>query len=157
MERREAIEIRTAMGKGDWERCRELRQQVFVEEQACPPEEEFDGHDAESRHLLAWKGRRAVGTARWRVVERRGERWAKLERFAVVPEERGHGLGRRLVLRTLEDARRAGHRRFLLHAQAHLQRFYEELGFERRGEGFEEAGIPHLRMVRVEPADPAKE
>ena len=36
----------------------------------------------------------------------------------------------------------------LIHAQAHLERFYRDLGFQRHGESFEEDGIPHVAMVR---------
>jgi ElaA protein len=32
-------------------------------------------------------------------------------------------------------------------AQAYLQRFYEELGFQPEGELYKEDGIPHIRMV----------
>jgi predicted GNAT family N-acyltransferase len=36
----------------------------------------------------------------------------------------------------------------LLHAQAYLQDFYENLGFEPIGPVFEEAGIPHVKMKK---------
>src|SRR5690606_30914294 len=104
-----------------WRLAEAIRQRVFVEEQACPPAEEWDEHDAGARHLLAWireKGvgvgglglgaespEEAVGTARWRVV---GDATAKLERFAVVPGARGFGVGAALVEATLADARAQG-------------------------------------------------
>lgn len=126
-----------------------IRQRVFVEEQACPPAEEFDGLDPDCRHVLGWLGGEAVATARWRVVPWRGGRAAKLERFAVVPEHRGGGHGRALVAHLLADARAAGLAIAVIHAQAHLERFYRGFGFVRDGEPFVEAGIPHLRMVRT--------
>ena len=131
----------------DWRRAMAIRQRVFVEEQACPPEEEFDGLDPACRHVLGWIGGEAVATARWREVPWEGGRAAKLERFAVLPEHRGHGHGRTLVARLIADASAAGLDLCIVHAQAHLERFYAGFGFEPRGEGFVEAGIPHLLMV----------
>ena len=133
---------------------RQIRQAVFVDEQACPPELEWDAHDADDArgrscfHLLGrWNGTPAA-TARWRPI---GDT-AKLERFAVLAEHRGRGLGRAMVTAALEAARAAGHRRFMLHAQAHLEAFYQSFGFSRAGEPFDEAGIEHVKMVLIEPA-----
>lgn len=146
--------VRTAR---DWADARAIRQRVFVEEQACPPELEWDEHDrpgargGSCRHLLGLEGGRAVATARWRVVEGVGGSAAKLERFAVLPERRGGGRGRALVARALADARGLGLTRFVLHAQAHLRGFYEAFGFRQAGEPFDEAGIPHLKMTLTDP------
>jgi predicted GNAT family N-acyltransferase len=137
----------------DWERARAIRHQVFVVEQRCPPEEEFDRFDRESRHFLGWAGGRAVATARWRAVVAappHGEA-AKLERFAVLAPCRGRGWGRALVEHLAADARRAGHRTLLLHAQAHLEGYYAALGFAATGDRFVEAGLPHVRMVSSVP------
>jgi predicted GNAT family N-acyltransferase len=41
-----------------------------------------------------------------------------------------------------------GDREAMLHAQCGAQDFYVGLGFEPRGERFEEAGIDHIEMVR---------
>jgi predicted GNAT family N-acyltransferase len=146
-----AFEIRTVVSAEDWQRAVAIRQRVFVEEQDCPPAEEFDGLDPACRHVLGWTGGEAVATARWRAVPWEGGRAAKLERFAVLPEQRGRGHGRALVARLIADARAAGFAVCVVHAQAHLDCFYAGFGFERRGERFVEAGIPHVRMVRVEP------
>lgn len=141
------LEIRPVTGAADRRRAESIRRRVFIEEQDCPEDEEFDGLDAESRHVLGWVGGEAVATARWREVPWPGGPAAKLERFAVLPEHRGRGHGRALVERLLADARAAGYAVFVLHAQAHLEPFYATFGFERRGARFVEAGIPHVRMV----------
>jgi predicted GNAT family N-acyltransferase len=132
-----------------WQSARAIRRQVFIEEQACAPEEEFDAHDAESRHLLGRCAGRPVAVARWRAVRwNGGTPAAKLERFAVLPAFRGRGYGRALVQHAIDEAERAGLRVQVLHAQAHLEDFYAGFGFERRGDPFVEAGIPHVEMVR---------
>lgn len=130
-----------------WDAARQIRHEVFVVEQACPPEEEWDAFDAVATHLLGTIGDEPVATARWRVVDAPDGLTAKLERFAVREAFRGRGLGRDLVAKTLADAEAAGHRRFAMHAQAHLATFYAQFGFERDGPEFDEVGIPHVTMT----------
>lgn len=132
----------------EWEAARAIRTRVFIEEQQCPPALEWDAHDATARHLVGLVDGVPAATARWRVVEHDGRAAAKLERFAVLPEHRGRGYGRALVQYALDEAAAAGHTRFVLHAQAHLDRFYAGFGFRATGERFDEAGIPHVTMVR---------
>lgn len=131
-----------------WQAAQMIRTRVFVEEQACPPELEWDEYESTSRHLVGYVEGEPIAAARWRTTTFGEEMVAKLERFAVLPEHRGRGYGREIVRFAMEDARRAGFRSFILHAQAHLEDFYRSFGFERAGEPFEEAGIEHVRMVR---------
>ncbi|MEM6456527.1 MAG: GNAT family N-acetyltransferase [Acidobacteriota bacterium] len=137
-----------ARGDRDWAAVARLRTEVFVEEQSCPWDEEFDRHDASARHALLRIDDAPAATVRWRTVVDDGRETAKLERLAVARAFRGCGLGRTLIAAMIDDARRAGHTRIRLHAQAHLQRLYERHGFVREGDRFDEAGIPHVAMVR---------
>lgn len=134
----------------EWADARAVRQSVFVEEQDCPPEEEWDAFDSDSRHLIGALGDDVVATARWREVTHEGRVMAKLERFAVLQAERGHGIGRAMVQATIDDASSAGYDAFTLHAQSHLEAFYASFGFESTGHSFHEVGIPHVEMVRVD-------
>jgi predicted GNAT family N-acyltransferase len=140
----EIVPVTTPAG---WAAAYDIRREVFVVGQDCPVPEEFDGLDRDSRHVLALLDGEPVGTARWRVVRKDGEDWAKLERFAVLEAGRGRGVGKALVSHLMTAAREAGHDRMVLHAQEHLVGFYEGFGFRAVGEGFEEAGIPHVRMA----------
>ena len=88
-----------------------------------------------------------VAVCRWRPVEIGGDAWAKLERFAVLPEARGRGLGRAMVEASMANARARGFDRLVLYAQEHLQTFYAAWGFEASGGVFWEAGIPHVKMT----------
>ena len=143
------LTIRDAVSDADWSRVRHVRQRVFVEEQACPPEEEWDAYDApEARgetvhHLLGLVDGETAAAARWRPVDGA----AKLERFAVLPAFRGHGFGRQIVRHAIGAAQAAGHRRLVLHAQIHLVDLYRQFGFEREGEPHWEAGIEHVKMT----------
>ncbi len=144
------MRIKPVESDAEWQAARAIRERVFIEEQDCPPEEEWDGYDATSRHLLGFVEGEAVAAARWRSVAHEGEIVAKLERFAVLPAYRGRGCGRALVRYAVADARRAGFTACYLHAQVHLKRFYASLGFRAGGERFIEAGIPHVAMIRRE-------
>lgn len=141
--------VRPIDGEADWAQARAIRQRVFVEEQQCPPEEEWDAYDEVARHFLGLADGRAVATARWRAAYHDGRAVAKLERFAVLPAYRGQGLGARLVEAVMADAHRAGFSNLFLHAQAHLQPFYERFGFVVVGERFDEAGIAHVPMATL--------
>lgn len=140
--------ITPVQSETDWQRARAIRERVFIEEQDCSPEEEWDGHDERSRHVLGRVDGEAVATARWRATSHGDEIVAKLERFAVLPAHRGEGRGTQLVRSVVDDARRAGFDTFLVHAQSHLEDWYEDLGFTATGRTFEEVGIPHVEMVR---------
>lgn len=143
-----AFRIKPVESVPEWEQAKAIREQVFIEEQDCPPEEEWDGFDATSRHVIGLLDEEPVATARWRTVPYQRELVAKLERFAVLPDYRGEGYGRALVEYVMDDAQQAGFSTLLLHAQAHLKGFYASFGFEPVGEPFDEAGIRHVKMVR---------
>ncbi len=148
-----ALAVRPVVTEADWAKAERIRRRVFVEEQRCPEGEEWDEHDApEARgttvyHLLGEVGGAAVAVARWRPVLYEGAPAAKLERFAVLPEARGRGYGLAMIARTLAHAHAAGHRAFVLHAQAHLEGLYTAFGFRAVGAPFEEAGIRHMKMT----------
>lgn len=142
------MDIIPVQNEDDLRAARDIRTRVFVEEQNCDPDEEWDGHDETSRHVLGIVEDTPVATARWRAVPHGEHVVAKLERFAVLPGHRGEGYGAQLVEAVLGDARHAGFETFLLHAQAPLEGWYEQFGFESTGRRFEEAGIPHVEMVK---------
>ena len=132
-----------ALTPADRDRCYSIRKEVFCGEQRVSPDIEFDGLDSLCRHYLAFRSADALGTARVRDLN---DGTAKIERVAVRAAHRGRGIGRGLMERALTDARNDGFRAALLHAQAHAGPFYSRLGFVQQGDGFTEAGIPHIRM-----------
>ncbi len=135
--------------EADFEAARSIRRAVFIEEQGCPPEEEWDGHDATARHVIArTDDGAAVGTARWRTVPHDEVLVAKLERFAVRTSHRGQGIGEALVRYTICEAVQAGFTTQKIHAQDHLETYYARFGFASTEKRFTEAGIPHVEMIR---------
>lgn len=127
----------------------EIRQRVFVVEQNCAYLD-ADGRDREAWHLL---GR--IPSGRLAAVLRilpPGIMFAEpsIGRVLTDPKFRSRGYGRSLM--------REGIRRccalypgqpIRISAQAYLERFYGELGFEtdRKGNPYEVDGIPHIDML----------
>ena len=117
-----------------------IRREVFVGEQNCPPELEWEFED-ESIHFLATVDDVPAGASRWRKTDK----GYKLERFAVLKNFRGMGLGQELVKAVLADLP-ADASYVYLHAQVQAVPLYEKFGFEKVGPEFEEAGIRHYKM-----------
>jgi predicted GNAT family N-acyltransferase len=121
-----------------------IRREVFVVEQRISEALEFDGRDAEARHLLARQGGQPVGSLRLRFLER--GRVAKIERVAVRAAARRHKVGHALLEVALALARAEGAGEARLHAQCTVQGFYRQRGFAAYGSTFVEDGILHVAM-----------
>jgi YbgC/YbaW family acyl-CoA thioester hydrolase len=136
---------------GPWnelgEPARKIRAQVFVDEQHIPAEMEWDGADEDCVHALACN-RFGVPLATGRLLEH-VPGVAKIGRMAVLAPMRGGHIGGAVLDALLQYARVRGDREALLHAQLGAAPFYTRAGFVARGPVFEEAGIPHVEMVRA--------
>jgi ElaA protein len=121
-----------------------LRQRVFVVEQRCAYLD-ADGVDPVCRHLWACAAPGELH-AYLRLVPA-GVKFAELSigRVVTTPTARGTGLGRELMKRGIAAA---GAVPIRIGAQAHLERFYGELGFARTSGVYDEDGIPHIEMLR---------
>lgn len=119
-----------------------LRVDVFVVEQECAYPE-LDGRDSEPATEHLWVDVGGEVAAYVRVLEEDGH--AVIGRVVTAPGHRGRGYAAQLVRLALE---RIGNRRTTIGAQAHLERWYGQFGFERSGPDYDEDGIRHLPMVR---------
>lgn len=119
-----------------------IRREVFVAEQGVPEAIEVDGVDGRCVHALARQGDLPVGTGRMQPDGHIG-------RIAVRKPFRGLGVGTRIMQALIAEARRQGLASVYLGSQTHAQAFYAALGFVAYGEGFMEAGIPHIMMRLV--------
>lgn len=136
------MKIRIAANEQDRDACFAVREAVFMNEQGVTESEEWDGHDDSCIHFLAGNTTAPAGCAR---LMPKGDT-AKVQRVAVMPEHRGTGLGRLIMLAVLDHAREAGFARIILDSQTHAVAFYERLGFTAYGPEFDDAGIPHRSM-----------
>ncbi len=136
-----SITVKKVSDPSDLEKVFAIRRKVFVEEQNCPPELEWEFED-ESTHFMGTVNGIPAGAARWRQTEK----GYKLERFAVLKEFRGYGMGKALV-QTVLDGLPGDAPYIYLNAQLTAIGLYEKFGFEKEGPQFEEAGIQHFKMV----------
>ncbi|MEO7009987.1 MAG: YbgC/FadM family acyl-CoA thioesterase [Caldimonas sp.] len=140
------VEVRT----GAWHElgvaAREIRTEVFVDEQKIPADMEWDEADSGCIHAVAFnRFGLALGTGR---MLEHVPGVAKIGRMAVRQTVRGSNVGRAVLDALLQSARQRGDREAILHAQMSAAPFYARAGFSARGPVFEEAGIPHVEMVR---------
>jgi ElaA protein len=131
-------------------RALQLRAEVFVVEQACAFQD-LDGRDAQALHLLGESA--AGGTALLAYARLLPPHTAFAEasigRVVTAPATRGSGLGHALMRESIAELhRRWGTQPIRIGAQAHLQAFYRQHGFEPQGDGYLEDGIPHVHMLR---------
>jgi YbgC/YbaW family acyl-CoA thioester hydrolase len=124
-----------------------IRTEVFVQEQKIPAEMEWDEADATCLHAVAYN-RFGLPLATGRLLEH-VPGVAKIGRMAVLASMRGGRIGREVLDALMQAARERGDREALLHAQTSASAFYSRAGFVTRGDLFEEAGIPHVEMVRA--------
>ncbi len=118
-----------------------VRRAVFIHEQGCSEESEWDEFDAVSLHCVAYHGDEAVGTARLLPELRIG-------RMAVAMAHRRRGIAGLILERLVAVAAERGARTVVLHAQVAVLGFYHRHGFAAEGEEFFEEGIAHLLMRR---------
>jgi predicted GNAT family N-acyltransferase len=139
------ITVKEIRNKKDQIKAQEIRHEVFVIGQNVPAELEVDEYESDAIHYLAFLNNNPVGAARWRITEQ----GVKLERFAVLNEFRGRGIGSAMVEKILSDIKRdpeAGNKEIYLHAQMDAIPLYRKFGFVKYGNMFDEAGLMHYAM-----------
>lgn len=120
-----------------------IRRRVFIEEQGIDENLERDFDDLRALHVVAIENDQAVGCGRM-MLSAVG---AKIGRMAVLRSHRGRGIGRIVLDYLVSVARQSGAKLAYLHAQVPVEGFYLKYGFQPIGDIFEEAGIPHRKMV----------
>jgi predicted GNAT family N-acyltransferase len=102
-----------------------IRSAVYMAEQECPYEEEFDGNDLSATHLIGYVGDEPAATLRLRFFAD----FAKLERVAVRHEYRNTRIAFEMVKAAIELSQVKGYRRLYGHARKRLMAFWTRFGF----------------------------
>ena len=129
----------------EWTVIEIIRRKVFQEEQKVEVELDFDGKDKVCPQLIAYLNKEAVGTARIRYLD---EKTAKIERLAVLYKARGKGIGKKIMQKALEFIANENIPQVTINAQEYIKNLHQQLGFKQVGEVFQEAGIPHVKMIK---------
>lgn len=116
--------IRVARTISDMMRVVAIRSSVFLSEQSCPYDEEFDGNDFCAAHFLGFIGTEPVACLRGRFFAD----FAKLERLAVRHEYRKSRIAFKIVRAGIEFARTKGYTTIYGHAQDRLVPFWSTFG-----------------------------
>lgn len=135
------IKINIVTTDQDYRDCLYIRNKVFIEEQNINKKLEYDDKKVSAIYIVAKINLIAIGTARYRSTEI----GMKLERFAVLKEYRGLGVGKSLVSFLIKILK--SEKNLYLNSQKKVAGFYKKLGFKIRGKVFYEAKIPHYKMV----------
>ena len=124
-----------------------LRSEVFVVEQACLFQD-MDGADPQAMHVLGSAQGALVAYARCFAA---GVKFAEasIGRIVTAPSVRGSGAGHALVEQAIAClSQQWGAQAIRIGAQARLEHFYGQHGFENTGRPYLEDGIAHLEMLR---------
>lgn len=129
--------------------ARRLREEIFVEGQGIPVEDDQDGLDGIARHGVLYSDGEPVGVVRLRTLGDGDYAKVKVERVGVLKERRREGHGVRLM-RLVESIVRNEYpgEGIVLNAQEDVVGWYERQEYVAVGESFEEAGIPHRKMTK---------
>ncbi len=147
----EAWQPMARLETGNWQHlgapARQLRADVFHDEQGIAAELTCDAADEFAVHVLArnWLG---VPVATGRLLQQ-APGIGRIGRMAVSRVLRGSNLGRDVLRSLMQTAKERGDHEVVLHAQRTAEGFYARLGFVQRGEPFEEAGIVHIEMAHA--------
>ena len=120
---------------------RQIRANVFIEEQNVPEELEWDEYDQDCVHVIVWTNNIAIATGR--LLEA-----GQIGRMAVLKKYRNTGIGKKVLAKLLSIAEVKNLENVFLHSQVKAIEFYKKFGFEVEGDVFDDAGIPHIKMTK---------
>lgn len=123
----QSVSVRVVRSMDEMARVIAIRGAVYMGEQHCPFEEEFDGNDFSATHLICHKGQEPIGCMRIRYFAE----FAKLERLAVRNESRNAGVASQIVTAAIELCRKKGYCVLYAHSQKRFLEFWERHGFAR--------------------------
>jgi predicted GNAT family N-acyltransferase len=120
------LSVTVARSVEDIMRVMTIRSAVYMAEQECPYDEEFDGNDFSATHLIGYVGNEPAACLRIRYFAD----FVKMERLAVRREFRKTRLAFKVVRAGIELCRAKGYRKIYGHSQKRLLNFWSRFGFQ---------------------------
>lgn len=147
--RQKELNVTTVKTIEDFMRVTTIRAVVYMGEQECPYEEEFDGNDFCATHLIGWVDGEPVACLRLRYF---GD-FAKMERVAVRKEYRKSRIAVTIIKAGIEHSRRKGFTKIIGHARDELIPLYRRHGFkiEENARSLVFSDYSYTEMVRKDP------
>jgi len=137
------LKVEIAKWIDDHTQLKNIREQVFIQEQKVTPQLEWDGMDEKAIHFLVFNDNAAIGCARAIVIKDH----MQLGRMAVLKEYRGQGIGSALIEKAMTTAKLNQLSAIYISAQCHAIDFYKKFGFEVTSDIYLDAEIPHRDMT----------
>lgn len=140
------LRIEMVRDLSDYMKVVAIRSSVFLAEQDCPYDEEFDHNDLSASHLIAYLRNEPVATLRIRWFAS----FAKIERVCVMKHVRGGALVKLMIETAVEMIGRKGYRHVLGYIQKRLVPFWKQLGFHPRDgrDGFRFSDYEYVECFR---------
>ena len=132
--KRNDLSVEVVRDLNDFMKVVAIRSSVFLAEQDCPYDEEFDNNDLSALHLIAYLRGEPVATLRIRWFAN----FAKIERVCVMKHVRGGSLVKLMIETAVDLISRKGYVHAVGYIQKRLVPFWKQLGFHPRvgREGF---------------------
>ena len=144
------MQIEVMRAEEEWQRAGaySVRIQGMNRQHHISLREEFDEHDGEgTRYIVLLDGGYPVATCRFYPLDSAS---VMIGRVVVLPEYRGKGLGRRVILEAEEWIRELGFQRVTVDSRTVATEFYRKLGFEAVDGTVIRSGVfDCVRMIRT--------
>lgn len=140
------LTVEVVRNLNDYMKVVAIRASVFLAEQDCPYDEEFDNNDLSACHLIAYLRGEPVATLRIRWFAD----FAKIERVCVMKHVRGGALVKLMIETAVDLIGRKGYLHVIGYIQKRLVPFWKQLGFlPREGrEGFRFSDYDYVECSR---------
>ena len=123
-----------------------LRSEVFVVEQNCVYQD-IDDKDIKGTHFFAHDGSDQLAYLRVMELGVFYPNHISIGRVVIKKTHRNKKLGNEILAEAIDFCRKKFPKKPIkISAQTHLKSFYNQLGFEFKGEAYLEDGIPHCAM-----------
>jgi predicted GNAT family N-acyltransferase len=140
------LTVEVVRNLNDYMKVVAIRSSVFLAEQDCPYDEEFDNNDLSACHLIAYLRGEPVATLRIRWFAN----FAKIERVCVMKHVRGGALVKLMIETAVDLIGRKGYLHIIGYIQKRLVPFWKQLGFSPREgrEGFRFSDYDYVECAR---------
>ena len=123
--------------------ARDLRIEVFVQEQGFELGNEMDEHDNHCWHVLVRKNGNLIGNSR--VIQKKCGNFY-LGRVLIKKTERGNGYSTHMLNKVIDECKKRGYNKLYTESQMPVVGIYHKLGFKDQGPIFEVEGADHQKM-----------